>query len=118
MGSWRTWANLLTTIRVAALAPSVYAILQQMWWLAAALFAVAVITDIYDGKVARRLHQTSPFGGLFDHATDAAFVTLSTWAIAELNLINPWLPWLIVIAFVQYMLDSTASAPIITPTKT
>ena len=95
---------------MATLPPVVYAILNQLWWLAASLFTVAVVTDIYDGKVARRLHQTSPFGGLFDHATDAAFVALCTWALAHLNLINPWLAWLIFIAFTQYMLDSKALA--------
>lgn len=110
MGRALTWANLLTTLRVATLPPVVYAILNRLWWFAAILFAIAVVTDIFDGKVARRLQQTSPFGGLFDHATDAAFVTLSTWALAQLNLINPWLAWLIVIAFTQYMLDSKALA--------
>ena len=110
MGGWATWANLLTTLRVAALPPSIYAILNQIWWLAAVLFTVAVVSDFYDGKIARRLHQTSPFGGLFDHATDAAYVTSCTWALAQLALINPWLAWLIAIAFTQYMLDSKALA--------
>lgn len=105
---WFTWANLLTLIRVATLAPLIYTILNAMWYWAAVLFAVAVITDFYDGKVARRLQQTSPMGGLFDHATDAAFVTLGCWSLAELGLINAWLPWLIPAAFVQYMLDSKA----------
>ena len=42
---WFTWANLLTLIRVATLAPLIYTILNAMWYWAAGLFAVAVITD-------------------------------------------------------------------------
>ena len=105
---WLTWANLLTLIRVAALLPLIYTILNYMWLWAGLLFATAVITDVYDGKLARRLDQTSPLGGLFDHATDAAFVTLGCWALANIGSINPWLPWLIPAAFIQYMLDSKA----------
>ena len=108
--SWMTWANLLTMLRLLALVPAVVAILNQSWWIAAALFALAVITDVMDGKIARRLNQHSPFGGLFDHATDALFVTLCCWAIAQLGLINPLLHWLIPLAFIQYMLDSKALA--------
>ena len=105
---WFTWANLLTLLRATTLAPLVYVTSSGLWAWAAGLFILAVITDVYDGKLARRLHQTSPLGGLFDHATDALFVTLGCWSLAQLSLINPWLPWLIPAAFVQYMLDSRA----------
>jgi CDP-diacylglycerol--glycerol-3-phosphate 3-phosphatidyltransferase len=76
------------------------------------LFVLAVVTDIYDGKIARRLGQTSPLGGLFDHATDALFVSTCCACLAFLDKINVWLPGLIVLAFVQYMLDSKALAGI------
>jgi len=105
---WFTWANLLTLIRVATLVPLVYTILNGLWLWGALLFTIAVITDVYDGRVARSLEQTSPLGGLFDHATDATFVTLGCWALASIGIINPWLPWLIPAAFIQYMLDSKA----------
>ena len=108
--SWLTWANLLTATRLLVLAPLVYAILQSQWLLAALLFSIAVVTDIYDGKLARRLQQTSPQGGLFDHATDALAVTLGSWALAQQSLISAWLPWMIPLAFIQYMLDSKALA--------
>jgi len=107
---WFTWANLLTASRVLAIPPTVICILDRTWFTAAMLFTAAVVTDFYDGRIARRLHQTSPLGGLFDHATDAMYVTLGCWAIAQLDLINPVLPWLIPLAFVQYMLDSKALA--------
>lgn len=107
---WLTWANLLTAIRAVVIVPTCLAILNQAWIMAAVLFTTAVVTDILDGKVARRLNQTSPFGGLFDHSTDAAFVSLGCWAFASQGTINMVLPALIILAFIQYMLDSKALA--------
>jgi len=90
--------------------PTLYCILNRYWLAAALLFTGAVVTDFFDGKLARRLDETSAFGGLFDHATDALYVSLGCWAFAQLGMINALLPWLIPIAFVQYMLDSKALA--------
>ena len=59
-----TWANLLTAARVVMIAPLAYAVLQQHWPWAAVLFTAGAITDFYDGKVARALDQTSPWGRL------------------------------------------------------
>lgn len=89
-------------------APSAYAITTQAWWLAAAFFSLAVISDFFDGYLARRLDQTSALGGLFDHATDAIYVTAGCWALGQLDLINPYLCMLIPVAFIQYTLDSHA----------
>lgn len=110
MPFWLTWANLLTGVRLISLPIIVYTLLQQLWLAAALLFTLAVITDIYDGKIARKLGQSSPLGGLFDHATDALFVSVCCASLAFLDKINIWLPGLIILAFVQYMMDSKALA--------
>lgn len=107
---WLTWANLLTGLRLASLPVMIYALISDLWMFAAVLFTMAVVTDVYDGKIARKLNQTSPLGGLFDHGTDALFVSLCCGALSSLGLINPYLPWLIGLAFIQYMLDSKALA--------
>ncbi|XOV83890.1 MAG: CDP-alcohol phosphatidyltransferase family protein [bacterium] len=105
-----TWANVLTGLRLASLPLIAYSIFNQYWLVAALLFTLAVITDVYDGKIARKLGQTSPLGGLFDHGTDALFVSVCCGCLSVLGYINPWLPWLIALAFTQYMLDSKALA--------
>ena len=110
MFRWLTWANLLTGLRLASLPVIAYALINKLWLLAAMLFALAVISDVYDGKIARKLGQTSPLGGLFDHGTDALFVSICCGCLSILGLINPYLPWLIGLAFIQYMLDSKALA--------
>jgi phosphatidylglycerophosphate synthase len=107
---WKTWANLLTLLRLAAIGPCAWAIAEGHWLLAAGLFILAVITDLLDGPLARRFSHDSPVGGLFDHATDAAFVTIALLATAWVGFTSFLLPVLIIVAFVQYALDSRALA--------
>ena len=73
---------------------------------AAVLFVLAVATDFADGALARRRGVTSRLGGLFDHATDALFVTLGLSALAARGELTPILPLLVALAFTQYALDS------------
>lgn len=108
--SLRSWANLLTLCRACLVAPCALAIFDGRWTVALALFTLAVATDLVDGPLARRLGQASPLGGLFDHATDAAFVTATLGALAAAGHV-PWLlPVLVPLAFLQYMLDSKVLA--------
>lgn len=105
---WITRANALTLLRLLAAPALVVAILVGAYGIASALFAVAVVTDLFDGWVARRFGETSPRGALFDHAVDAIFVTAGSAALAWLGALPAPLPPLIAIAFVQYALDSGA----------
>ncbi len=69
--------NLLTLSRIAAI-PLVVACfwLDHGWaqWLSAALFAIACITDWFDGYFARRYHQISRFGRFLDPIADKLLV--------------------------------------------
>jgi cardiolipin synthase len=69
--------NLLTLSRIAAI-PLVVACfwLDRGWaqWLSAALFAIACITDWFDGYFARRYHQISRFGRFLDPIADKLLV--------------------------------------------
>ena len=99
-------ANALTTLRLGTVPLLLWSITQMQWWLATASLGAAIITDIYDGKLARAQGSASAFGGFFDHATDAIWVSSGAWALAQMGLINAWLCPLIVLAFIQYTLDS------------
>lgn len=70
------------------------------------LILVAVATDFFDGRLARRLGTGSPAGMLFDHATDFLFVTSALFGAARAGVLTVWLPVLIVVAFSQYIIDS------------
>jgi phosphatidylglycerophosphate synthase len=102
-------AHLLTGARLALVGPF-------FWWMAqpdprsAALaggcLGLAIGSDLLDGPAARWQSSASPFGRLFDHATDCAFVVAGLCAVALRHAL-PWLlPVLVAAAFAQYVFDS------------
>jgi CDP-diacylglycerol--glycerol-3-phosphate 3-phosphatidyltransferase len=102
-------ANLLTAIRLLIILPTtagIALVLPISAGLLLGLIVIAIVTDYFDGKVARRLGTASPRGQLFDHSTDFLFVTSGLAGAAWAGLLTPVLPVLIVIAFSQYVLDS------------
>lgn len=107
---WKTWANLLTLIRLLVVVPCALAAWRGQWDSAAVLLSAAILTDLLDGPVARRFNHHTALGGLFDHATDALFIAVLLAALASRGLITPLLPALVAAAFIQYTLDSRALA--------
>lgn len=89
--SLRSWANLLTLLRVA-LVPVVAALLlkdgQTARWWAFGLFLLAALTDSVDGWIARRSRVTR-WGELADPAADKALIIAAFAALAA----SGELPW-------------------------
>jgi cardiolipin synthase len=107
---WVTRANALTALRLLAAPALALCVVAREPLCAALLFALAVATDLLDGRVARRFGESSPLGGLLDHATDAAFVSIGLGALAWVGTVPALLPLLVAAAFVQYVWDSRAFA--------
>jgi phosphatidylglycerophosphate synthase len=105
-----TWSNALTGLRLVSVPFFHAALMEGDGVLAAALFWIAVLTDFTDGRVARARGESTPFGGLFDHATDAGFVVVGLAALAQRALVPALLPLAVALAFVQYVLDSKSLA--------
>ncbi|MEO2173240.1 MAG: CDP-alcohol phosphatidyltransferase family protein [bacterium] len=105
-----TVPNLLSSTRLFAAPFAFYFILHTEWIVAAIILIAAIVTDILDGYLARRWHQTSSFGGLIDHGSDAILVTTMLAAEVSLGLVPLILPILVILAFTQYTLDSKALA--------
>ena len=104
------WANLLSLSRLALAPVCAWAIVDASWLLALVCLVVAVATDFLDGPLARRRGEVTRLGGVLDHASDATFVSVGLAALAVLGLV-PWvLPFLVVLAFTQYTLDSRVLA--------
>jgi phosphatidylglycerophosphate synthase len=103
---WSTRANALTLLRLALAPGLVAAILGDAAGIGVAIFALAVATDVADGRVARGRAEASPFGGALDHAVDAVFVTAGAAALAAQGALPALLPALVAAAFLQYALDS------------
>ena len=68
--------NVLTLVRIALIPvfALVYVLTDTLYPLAAALFALAAVTDWLDGYLARRLGQTTPFGTFLDPVADKLIV--------------------------------------------
>ena len=106
--SWSTPANAITLARLGLAPALVAAILGDAALIGMAVFAVAVATDVADGRVARRRAETSALGGALDHAVDAVFVTAGTAALAAQGALPHPLPVLIAAAFLHYAVGARA----------
>jgi len=73
---------------------------------AAVILTAAIVSDLADGALARRLGTASAAGRLLDHTVDVLFVTTGLVAAAARGAF-PWiLPVLVAAAFAQYAIDS------------
>lgn len=93
-------ANRLTVLRIVlALGTFVSLIQKNVYWHAAAFFffVIALLTDWFDGKIARLTHTTSPFGKVLDPIADKILVIGALIALARCGLKVPlWGIFLIV----------------------
>lgn len=83
-----------------------FLVLSGSWLLAAIVLWITIGTDIFDGYIARARNQTSALGGLLDHSSDAFFVAILLFALAQQGLVTVALPCLVIAAFLQYAFDS------------
>lgn len=58
---------------------------QTINWLAALIFAIAAITDWFDGYLARRWKQTSDFGAFLDPVADKLMVAVALILLVSLH---------------------------------
>ncbi len=102
-------AHALTVFRLFLIFPFVFLMTREdaaSAVLAGIVFVVAIVSDIVDGPIARRLGTTSAAGQAADHIADFLFVTCGLMAGATRGVF-PWiLPLLITAAFAQYVIDS------------
>ena len=88
-------ANQLTLVRIV-LAPLIMFLViwgegkTELYWLAAALLAVAAATDWLDGFVARRSDTVSAVGASLDLVADKILVTVVLIALVQVGLLPGW----------------------------
>jgi CDP-diacylglycerol--glycerol-3-phosphate 3-phosphatidyltransferase len=89
--------NLLTLGRIAIIPAVVWTLLDNggLSMTAAALFAVASLTDLYDGQLARHWRVESTFGALADPFADKLLVLGSLVALAAVDRVPVWVVVLI-----------------------
>ena len=63
--------------------------------LALFIFLIASLTDLYDGRIARRREEVSDFGKLMDPIADKILILSALLAFVELQLVPAWMVILI-----------------------
>lgn len=89
--------NALTISRLLLAIPLAYLILQQQFFYALLLGAVAGFTDMLDGFFARRLQAFSQLGAALDPIADKIMINLTLLCLAQVELV-PWVLALLVVA--------------------
>lgn len=103
-----TSADGLSLFRVLVALPSAWYVMQEQWLPAAVLIALAMLSDLADGPLARRMGNASLAGGLLDHSCDALFVSCVLASLTVSGVVPILLPVLVILSFTQYVLDSRA----------
>lgn len=83
-------ANHLTVLRFVLVVPVAVWILQGRFWWALAAYAVAGLTDILDGIVARRRGETTQTGAVLDPLADIATTAAVFGALFARGYVTPW----------------------------
>src|SRR5438067_10281799 len=63
---------------------------------ALAIAALALLTDFFDGWLARRLQVASEFGGLVDGLGDKAFYVAVYLSLERQGVLPPFLAWILI----------------------
>jgi CDP-diacylglycerol--glycerol-3-phosphate 3-phosphatidyltransferase len=91
----------ITYVRVA-LAPVIMALVlagprvRSAYAIGAGLFALAAVTDFFDGFLARRWAQTTTFGAFLDTTADKLLVSAALIALVRVGRASPWIAFVIV----------------------
>ena len=90
-----TWARV-------ALVPVILALIlagpenEDAFSLAAVLFAIAALTDFFDGLLARRWAQVSVFGNFLDTTADKLLVSGALIGLLVVDRVSPWIALIII----------------------
>jgi CDP-diacylglycerol--glycerol-3-phosphate 3-phosphatidyltransferase len=91
--------NVLTLLRILAVPVLVVALLDETPdgdVIAAAVFALAALTDGLDGYIARRRKEVTTFGKLMDPLADKLLVIAALISLVSLNRLDAWIAMVII----------------------
>ena len=93
--------NKLTVLRIIMVPFFVFFMLTDVGgtankWIALVLFCVASLTDLLDGKIARKYNLVTNFGKFMDPLADKLLVSAAMIALVELRRVPAWIVILII----------------------
>ena len=105
----------LSSLRIIALPLFFYFFSTGAITICLLIFALAQLTDLIDGYVARKLKVTARFGAYFDAAADFALISGVFAAFIISNYYPVWMLLLIVLSFAQFIASSLYSKMLYDP---
>lgn len=93
--------NKLTILRVLMILPFVFFMLTDYIgaaskWIALAIFIVASLTDLLDGKIARKYNLVTNFGKFMDPLADKLLVCAAMICLVEMEKLPAWMVIIII----------------------
>ncbi len=94
--------NKLTILRIILVPVFVFVLLSNCFgdssrWVALAVFIIASLTDLLDGKIARKYNLITNFGKFMDPLADKMLVCSALICLVELGRIYSWMVIIIVV---------------------
>ena len=96
-----------------------WAVLTECWVIAFGVTVYAVVSDLIDGPIARRLSQATDLGTRIDHTADFifSFIGLVSLAIHDGSVVPAALPLLQLCAFLEYTYTGPQSHKSLLPSR-
>ena len=88
--------NKLTVLRMIMIVPFVVLLLMGFDWIALFLFIAASLTDLLDGKIARKYNLVTNFGKFMDPLADKLLVCAAMIVLVEMGRIPSWIVTIII----------------------
>lgn len=88
--------NFITCLRLLLVAPVIYSLVNEQYFLGLILFVLAGLTDALDGLLARLYGWTSRFGAIADPLADKLLLMSSFITLYWLGVIPVWLMFIII----------------------
>ena len=104
-------ANLLTTLRLVLTAPIIilmYTDGPAAAWCAFGLFLFAMLTDVFDGRLARRNPNRSPLGTYLDPLADKVLLMSLFICLADQDIVPAWM--VVVLVAREFIVNGVRSA--------
>jgi phosphatidylglycerophosphate synthase len=98
--------NGLTLARIPLAAAMSLAIADKAWVTSLIYFAIISLTDIFDGKLARRWGCATRVGSLLDVVCDLAYILPSSLVLVSSGIFHPMYIWMILVKLVEFFVTS------------